>query len=97
MVKQACYRRPHLRGPFALNTELTYDWKAKQWAVPINFNVAQLLRVGDQLLQVGAGVRYWAAGDRRSLPRTGIPLVRTICRSTLCLTLSGASARLHKP
>jgi hypothetical protein len=34
---------------------------------------------------------------RRPLPRTGIPLVRTICRSTLCLTLSGASARLHKP
>jgi hypothetical protein len=47
-----------LRGPFALNTESAYDWKAKQWSVPINFNVAQLLGVGDQLLQVGAGVRY---------------------------------------
>jgi hypothetical protein len=50
------------RTTFALNTESSYDWKARQWAVPINFNVAQLLRVGEQLLQVGGGVRYWAAG-----------------------------------
>jgi len=42
-----------------VNTESTYDWKAKQWSVPINFTVNQLLKVGNQLLQVGGGVRYW--------------------------------------
>jgi len=36
--------------------------EASQWTVPINFNVAQLLRVGGQILQVGAGARYWADG-----------------------------------
>jgi hypothetical protein len=48
------------RTTFALHTESTYDWKTRQWVVPITFNVAQLLKLGDQLLQVGAGVRYWA-------------------------------------
>jgi hypothetical protein len=43
-----------------LNTESTYDWEAEQWSVPVNFTVNQLLKVGDQLLQVGGGVRYWA-------------------------------------
>lgn len=28
--------------------------------MPLNFNVSQLLKVGDQLIQVGGGVRYWA-------------------------------------
>ena len=44
---------------FALNTESTYDWENRQWSVPLNFNVSQLLRAGDQLLQLGGGVRYW--------------------------------------
>lgn len=48
------------RTTFILNTESLYDWRTSQWAVPISFNVSQLLRLGDQLLQVGAGVRYWA-------------------------------------
>ena len=47
---------------FALNTESTYDWEAQQWSVPINLNVAQLVKVGPQLLQLGAGVRYWLDG-----------------------------------
>jgi hypothetical protein len=42
-----------------LNTESTYDWEAEQWSVPVNFTVYQLLKLGDQLLQVGGGVRYW--------------------------------------
>lgn len=45
---------------FALNTESTYDWKSKQWAVPINASVNQVLKLGDQLVQIGAGARYWA-------------------------------------
>lgn len=50
------------RTTFALQTESSYDWQHNQWTVPINFNVAQLLRVGDQILQVGATARYWADG-----------------------------------
>ena len=28
--------------------------------MPIYFNVLQLLKIGLQIIQVGAGVRYWA-------------------------------------
>ena len=50
----------HTKTTFSLNTESTYDWKTENWAVPINFNVAQMLKVGSQIIQVGGGLRYWA-------------------------------------
>ena len=45
---------------FTLNTESTYDWTAEQWSVPINFQVAKLVRFGKQPVSFGAGPRYWA-------------------------------------
>lgn len=46
---------------FALNTESSYDWESSEWSVPINADVFQLLKIGDQRVQVGGGVRYWLA------------------------------------
>jgi hypothetical protein len=43
-----------------LNTESSYDWKGKQWSVPINFQVGQVFKIGPQLLQLAVGARYWA-------------------------------------
>ena len=43
-----------------LSLESTFDWQTDQWSVPVNFTVNQLLMVGDQPIQIGAGVRYWA-------------------------------------
>jgi hypothetical protein len=43
-----------------INTESTYNWKARQWSVPINLTVTQILKVGKQPLSLQAGVRYWA-------------------------------------
>jgi hypothetical protein len=45
---------------FSLNTESTYDWKGKQWTVPVNLAASQLLRLGGQPLSVQVGARYWA-------------------------------------
>jgi hypothetical protein len=44
---------------FVLNTESTYDWESREWSVPINADVFQLLKIGGQRVQVGGGVRYW--------------------------------------
>ena len=44
----------------SLNTESSYNWKGNEWSVPVNLFVAQMLKAGDQLLQVGVGARYWA-------------------------------------
>jgi len=46
---------------FSMNTETTYDWKAKQWTVPINIHVAQLLKIGKLPIQFQVGARYWAS------------------------------------
>lgn len=43
-----------------VNSESTYDWKANQWQVPVNLLVAQMLKVGPQIMQVAVGARYWA-------------------------------------
>jgi hypothetical protein len=45
---------------FTLNTESTYDWKAEQWSVPINFQVSKLVKFGKQPVSFTAGARYWA-------------------------------------
>jgi hypothetical protein len=44
---------------FAVNTEATYDWEDDSWSVPINVQASQLLRIGNQLVQIGGGLRYW--------------------------------------
>jgi hypothetical protein len=43
-----------------VNTESTYNWDKEQWAVPLNAQVLQMLKIGPQILQVGLGARYWA-------------------------------------
>ena len=45
---------------FTANSESTYDWSRNQWSVPINLMVSQVLKVGEQALQLQVGARYWA-------------------------------------
>ncbi|MDG1684185.1 MAG: transporter [Luminiphilus sp.] len=45
---------------YYVNTESTYNWDTKDWSVPINFGANQLMKVGNQIMQVGGGLRYWA-------------------------------------
>jgi len=44
---------------YALNTEATYNWETNDWSIPLAFSASQLIKVGDQLLQIGGGLRYW--------------------------------------
>jgi hypothetical protein len=45
---------------FAVNTESSYNWETENWLVPINLLVKQVLKLGDQPIQLTAGARYWA-------------------------------------
>ncbi|HET6552648.1 MAG TPA: transporter [Dyella sp.] len=45
---------------YTLNAESTYDWKTSQWAVPLNFTVGKLTRIGGHPVSFTGGVRYWA-------------------------------------
>jgi hypothetical protein len=63
---------------FGLNAEATYDWKSRQWTVPINASVSQVVKVGSQLMSVGGGLRHWAHGPAGAPHGTGVRLVVTL-------------------
>ncbi len=44
---------------YTVNSESSYDWKNKEWAVPINMLVTKLVKLGDQPVSFGVGARYW--------------------------------------
>lgn len=62
---------------FTLNTESTYNWKAEEWTVPLNFTVTQLLKIGDQPLSLGGGVRYYADAPQGGPEGFGARLIVT--------------------
>lgn len=45
---------------FGAYTESAYDWKSKQWQVPLIVQAGQLLKLGPQIVQLSAAARYWA-------------------------------------
>jgi len=63
---------------FSLNTETSYDWEADQWAVPINFSVGKVTKLGNQLVSLGAGVRYWVDGPDSGPHGWGVRAVATL-------------------
>jgi hypothetical protein len=63
---------------FALNTESTYDWESEQWAVPVNFTAAKVMKFGNQIVSAGGGVRYWAESTDGGPEGLGVRLVFTL-------------------
>jgi hypothetical protein len=61
---------------FTLNTESSYDWHNHQWTVPINFLIAQLIKIGKQPVQLALGAKVYADGPT-SAPDWGIRFVVT--------------------
>jgi hypothetical protein len=49
----------HTYTSFGVNSESTYDWQSKEWSVPINLFVTQILKIGAQPISLQAGPRYW--------------------------------------
>lgn len=63
---------------YAVNLESTYDWENENWSIPLNLTVSQLLRFGDQLVQIGGGVRYWVESPDSGPEGWGIRLQFTL-------------------
>ena len=62
---------------YAINTEASYDWKGKQWSVPINVSVGKLVFFGKQPVSLTAGLRYWAEGPDAGAHNLGFRFTAT--------------------
>lgn len=63
---------------FSVNTESTYDWRSEQWAVLLNATVTKVMKLGNQLVSVGGGVRYWAESTDGGPEGLGVRLLFTL-------------------
>ena len=45
---------------YTINLESSYNWKSEDWQIPVNILVGKVTRIGNQMVQFGAGVRYYA-------------------------------------
>ncbi|WP_455380148.1 transporter [Acidihalobacter prosperus] len=64
---------------YTLNTESTRNWEANEdeWTVPVNVQATKVLKLGDQLVSVGGGARYYVAGPDTA-PDWGLRLIITL-------------------
>lgn len=51
---------------YTIQTESTYDWKRETWNAPVALSVGQILKFGEQPVQLSGAARYYAAS-----PETG--------------------------
>ena len=63
---------------YAVNFESTYDWETRNWSIPLNLTANQLLRFGNQLVQVGGGIRYWVDSPANGPEGWGLRLQFTL-------------------
>jgi hypothetical protein len=63
---------------FTLNSESTYDWENEEWSVPIHGVVSKVTKIGNQLISVGGGVRYWADSPDNGPEGLGFRLIVTL-------------------
>jgi len=45
---------------YSAQTESSYNWKSKQWSVPVNVAVSKLVRFGKLPVSLQGGMGYWA-------------------------------------
>jgi len=63
---------------FSLNTESTYNWKSEEWAVPLNVTATKVTKIGNQLISVGGGIRYWVESPDSGPEGFGVRLIVTL-------------------
>ena len=59
-------------------SESAYDWKGKQWQVPLIVQAGQLFKVGPQILQFAVAGKYWADAPDNGPKGWGLRLQLTL-------------------
>lgn len=60
----------------SINSESGYNWKTDSWTIPVNFQVSQLYKFGEQRVQFSGGVRVYAASEEQG-PNWGLRFTAT--------------------
>ncbi|QDP03081.1 transporter [Thalassotalea sp. PS06] len=63
---------------YTINSETTYNWETEDWAVPVNFMVSQVAKIGDQTVSIGGGLRYHIASSNGGPEGWGARLIFTL-------------------
>jgi hypothetical protein len=74
----AAYIYNKTKTTVTLTSESTYDWKNEASSVPINLVVAQMLKIGPQIMQLAAGPRYWVTAPDGGPEGWGLRLQLTL-------------------
>ena len=51
---------------YGVAADITYDWKADRWTMPVSFTASQVTQLGGQLVSIGGGLRYYAIANDAS-------------------------------
>lgn len=62
---------------YTLNTESVYDWTGNHWAIPINVQIAKIVRFGTQPVSFGGGIRCWATSPQGGPQGCGFRIIVT--------------------
>jgi hypothetical protein len=63
---------------FTLQTESTYDWENEQWNLPVIAVASKVTKIGDQLVSIGGGIRYYVDSPEAGPEGWGARIVFTL-------------------
>lgn len=63
---------------YTVNSESTYNWESEEWSVPVNFIAAKMTRIGNQMVSLGVGARYYAESTDNGPEGWGVRLMVTL-------------------
>lgn len=59
-------------------TESAYDWRARQWTVPLIVQAGQILKLGPQIMQLAVAGKYWAESAENAQKGWGLRVQLTL-------------------
>jgi hypothetical protein len=60
----------------SINAEASYDWKRKEWSIPVNLSVSHVYKFGSQRVSLGGGPRVYMARNGTG-PDWGVRAIAT--------------------
>ncbi|NGP53132.1 transporter [Thioalkalivibrio sp. XN8] len=63
---------------FTLQTESTYDWEGEQWNFPVVAVASKVTKIGEQLVSIGGGIRYYVDSPDAGAEGWGARVVITL-------------------